>query len=146
MKQVNTIDSFRISVIGKIFQGILKHELESKGNSLSKANIEPFFILSLDFGENSIESCFTKFFTKRKIENESSTIYQRSYLEKLPDILIAHIKAFYYDKTMMKIVKINKEIQYGENLKIDQKYFTPSKQSIYKNTEFELISGKFIYY
>ena len=29
---------------------------------------------------------------------------------KIIDILIVHIKAFYYDKTMMKIVKINKNL------------------------------------
>jgi hypothetical protein len=141
MKQVNTVDSFQTSIIGKIFQGVLKHELESKGKSLSKSNIEPFFVLSLDFGENSIESCFKKFFTKRKIESDTDTIYQRSYIDKLPDIFIVHLKAFYYDKNLKKIVKINKEIEYGENLKIDEDYFSPSMKKIYKDIEYELISG-----
>ena len=68
MKQVNTISNFQISIIGQIFQGVLKHELESKGKSLSKCSIEPFFILSLDFEGNSIDECFSKFFSKRKIK------------------------------------------------------------------------------
>ncbi len=150
MKQVNNINSFKTSIIGKIFQGILKHELEQKGKSLSNANIEPFFILSLDFGEDSIESCFTKFFSKRKIETDKSTIFQRSYIEKLPEIFIVHLKAFYYDKNLGKILKINKTIDYGENLKISEDYFSPSVKSGYKGVEYELISGNlfinFYYY
>lgn len=145
MKQVNTVESFQTSIIGKLFQGILKHEIESKGKSLSKCNIEPFFVLSLDFGENSIESCFTKFFSKRRIDTNDSanTIFQRSYIEKLPNLFIVHLKAFYYDKNAKKIVKINKEIEYGENLKIPQEYFSPSMQSLYKGVEFELVSGNY---
>jgi ubiquitin C-terminal hydrolase len=142
MKQVNTLDSFKTSIIGRIFQGSLKHELESKGNSLSKCNIEPFFVLSLDFGENSIESCFDKFFKKRKIETDKDTIFQKSYLEKLPSLLIIHLKAFYFDKNTMRIVKINKEIEYGTTLKLKKEYFSPSMQSLYKNVEYELSSGK----
>jgi ubiquitin C-terminal hydrolase len=143
MKQVNTIESFKTSIIGRIFQGTLKHELESKGKSLSKCNIEPFFVLSLDLGENSIESCFEKFFSKRKIETDKDTIYQKSYLEKLPSVLIIHLKAFYFDKNIKKIVKINKEIEYGGTLKMDKAYFAPSVQSMYKNVEYELISGNY---
>jgi len=69
MVQVNKEEQFKTSIIGDIFQGILKHELESKGKSLSKCKIEPFFILSLDYGEDSIENCFEKYFTKKKNRN-----------------------------------------------------------------------------
>jgi ubiquitin C-terminal hydrolase len=146
MKQVNTVNSFQISIIGNIFQGILKHELESKGNSLSKCNIEPFFVLSLDFGEDSLISCFDKFFARRKIEHDIAPIFQKSYIEKLPKILIVHLKAFYFDRNTKRIVKINKEITYETNLKIDKNFVTPSKQNDYKNSEYELISGKIYFY
>ena len=142
MRQTNTVNSFQISIIGNIFQGILKHELESKGNSLSKCNIEPFFVISLDYGEESLLSCFDKFFARRKIEHDINPIYQKSYIEKLPKILIVHLKAFYYDKNTKSIVKINKEIKYGTVLKIDKKYVSPGMQNLYKNCEYELISGK----
>jgi ubiquitin C-terminal hydrolase len=142
MKQVNTEESFQTSIIGNIFQGILKHELGSKGNSLSKSIIEPFFVISLDFGENSIESCFEKYFSKRKIEHDINPIFQKSYIDKLPNVLIVHLKAFYYDKIAQKIVKINKEIKYDTELKIDKNYISPGMQNYYKNVEYELISGK----
>jgi ubiquitin C-terminal hydrolase len=145
MKQVNTVNSFQISIIGNIFQGILKHELESKGNSLSKCNIEPFFVLSLDFGEDSLISCFEKFFERRRIEHEIAPIFQKSYIEKLPKILIVHLKAFYFDKNTKRIVKINKEIKYDSKIKIDKKLVSPGMQNVYKNCEYELISGKVIF-
>lgn len=145
MKQVNTVDAFLTSIIGNLFQGVLKHELESKGQSLSKCTIEPFFVLSLDFGEYSIDSCFKQYFTKRKIENDTVTIYQKTYIEKLPKVLIVHLKAFYYDKTLMKIMKINKEIEYGTTLTLDKGYLSPSMQGYYKNLDYELISSIYLF-
>jgi ubiquitin C-terminal hydrolase len=143
MKQTNTADSFDTSIIGHIFQGILKHEIDSKGKSLSKCNIEPFFVLSLDFGENSIESCFKKFFQKRKIEGDSGgdIISQKSYIDKLPQVLIVHLKAFYYDKELKKIMKINKQIDYGTTLTISEDFLSPSKKKEFV-LDYELISGK----
>jgi len=142
MKQVNTVNSFKTSIIGQLFQGVLKHELEAKGNSLSKCTIEPFFVLSLDFGENSIDSCFTKFFSKRKIEatNSTNVFYQKSYIEKLPEVLIIHLKAFYFDKNTKKIVKITKEIDYSSTLKLNESFISPSMQSAYKKIHYELVS------
>ena len=141
MRQVNTVHSFQTSIIGNIFQGILKHELELKGNSISKSNIEPFFVLSLDFGEDTLISCFKKYFSRRKIEHDVAPIFQKSYIEKLPKILIVHLKAFYFDKNTKRIVKINKEIKYDTLLKIDKNFVSPSMQHAYKNCEYELISG-----
>jgi ubiquitin C-terminal hydrolase len=141
MKAVNKISSFQTSTIGKIFQGVLKHEIQSKGESLSKCNLEPFFILSLDFGENSIISCFNKFFAKRKIETDKTSLSQKSYLESLPEILIVHLKAFYFDKNTKQIVKINKNIDYSDDLNLTE-YLSPSMQNQFKTKKYELISGK----
>jgi ubiquitin C-terminal hydrolase len=144
MKQVNTEDEFNISVIGRIFQGVLKHELDMKGKSVSKCTIEPFFILSLDFGENSIESCFKKFFMKKKIEDQNYSISQKSYFEKMPQVLIVHLKAFYYDRELKQIIKINKKIDYDTTLNLDKSFLSPSKVNEY-GLEYELISG-ILYY
>jgi ubiquitin carboxyl-terminal hydrolase 10 len=143
MKQTNTESSFTMSVIGNIFQGILKHEIESKGKSLSKCSIEPFFVLSLDFGENSIESCFKKFFQKRRIESTNpddySDISQKTYIDKLPQVLIVHLKAFYYDRELKRIMKINKQIDYGTAISLSEDYLSPSKKKYY-SLEYELAS------
>jgi ubiquitin carboxyl-terminal hydrolase 10 len=138
MKQTNTENNFDISVIGNIFQGVLKHEIDSKGQSLSKCSIEPFFVLSLDFGENSIESCFKKFFQKKKIENTLDNISQKTYIDKLPQVLIVHLKAFYYDKELKKIMKINKHTDYSTSLVLNEDFLSPSKKSYY-TLEYELI-------
>lgn len=144
MKLGNTENSFDISSIGKIFQGVLKHDLETKGLSISKCLIEPFFVLSLDLAEGSLANCFDKFFSRKKVENISNpekSFHQRAFIEKLPKILIIHVKGFYYDKVAHKVVKINKELEYPFDLKIKKEYFSPSAFHHYKENEYELISS-----
>ena len=57
-------------------------------------------------------------------------------------LFIVHLKSFYYDKNLKQIVKINKEIEYGSNLKISEEFISPSMTGEYKSVEYELISGK----
>jgi len=145
MKLGNTENSFNISMIGKIFQGVLKHDLETKGLSISNCLIEPFFVLSLDLADVSLANCFEKFFSRKKVENISNneaSFHQRTFIEKLPRILIIHVKGFYYDKVEQKVVKINKELDYPFDLKIKKEYFSPSVNHQYKDNEYELISSK----
>lgn len=147
MKLENQENSFDISMIGKIFQGILKHDLETKGLSISKCLIEPFFVLSLDLADYSLDNCFEKFFSRKKVENisnPSASFHQRAFIEKLPKILIIHVKGFYYDKTSHKVVKITKELDYPLDLKIKKDYFSPSVIHQYKNNQYELISGIYL--
>jgi len=144
MKLANTENSFDISSIGKIFQGILKHDLETKGLSISKCLIEPFFVLSLDLAEFNLDNCFEKFFSRKKVENitnPSASFHQRAFIEKLPKILIIHVKGFYYDKNAHKVVKIMKELDYPFDLKIKKDYFSPSVYHLYKDNDYELISS-----
>lgn len=144
MKMENNIKSFDISIIGNIFQGILKHDLETKGLSTSKCLIEPFFVLSLDLADHSLNNCFEKFFSRKKVENisnPSASFYQRAYIEKLPKILIIHVKGFYYDKVAHKIIKITKELDYPFELNLKKDYFSPSVYNQCKDHKYELISS-----
>ncbi len=121
MKLVNKENLFDISSIGKIFEGRLKHDLETKGLSISKCLIEPFFVLSLDLAQGNLNNCFERFFSRKKVENisnPSASFHQRAFIEKLPRILILHVKGFYYDKKEHKVVKITKELDYEFDLKI----------------------------
>ena len=62
MKQVNTISNFKTSVLGTVFEGIIKQDIQEKGNSLSKCQIEPFFVLSLNLDGSSVDGdCHLKY-------------------------------------------------------------------------------------
>ncbi len=123
MRQVNSIKNFKTSILGKIFQGIIKQDVIQKGKSSSNCQIEPFFTLHLDNNAPSIDLMFQKFFQKRNIENtEKST---QSFIEKLPEIFIVNPKGFFYDKKNFKIVKIKENLIFEEKLTLSKNYFSP---------------------
>ena len=136
MKQTNSIKNFKTSILGEVFQGILKQDIIQKGNSKSNCQIEPFFTLHLDNEENSIENMFEKFFQKKYIV-DSGDKYIQSFLEKCPTIFIINAKGFYYDKKKQTIVKIKKELIFKEKLIIKKEYVSPYLRN--KNIEYELI-------
>ena len=136
MKQTNSIKNFKTSILGEVFQGILKQDIIQKGNSKSNCQIEPFFTLHLDNEEPSIENMFEKFFKKKSIE-DSGDKYIQSFLEKCPNIFIVNAKGFFYDKKNKMIVKIKKELIFGEKLIIKKDYMSPYLRN--NNIEYELI-------
>ena len=136
MKQTNSIKNFKSSILGDVFQGILKQDIIQKGNSKSNCQIEPFFTLHLDNEEPTIENMFEKFFKKKQIE-DSGDKYIQSFLEKCPNILIVNAKGFFYDKKNKTIVKIKKELIFGEKLILKKEYVSPHLRN--KNIEYELI-------
>ena len=136
MKQTNSIKNFHTSILGEVFQGIIKQDIIQKGKSTSNCQIEPFFTLHLDNDEPSIEAMFEKFF-KRKIIEGSGDKFIQSFLEKCPNIFIVNAKGFYYDKKNQMIVKIKKELIFGEKLTLKKDYVSPHLRN--KNIEYELI-------
>ena len=136
MKQTNSIKNFRTSILGEVFQGIIKQDIIQKGKSSSNCQIEPFFTLHLDNDEPTIESMFAKFFKKKDIEGSGDKCIQ-SFMEKCPNIFIVNAKGFYYDKKNQMIVKIKKELIFGEKLIIKKEYVSPHLRE--KNIEYELI-------
>ena len=136
MKQTNSIKNFKTSILGEVFQGILKQDIIQKGNSTSNCQIEPFFSLHLDNEEPTIEKMFEKFF-KKKIIEDSGDKYIQSFLEKCPNIFIVNAKGFFYDKKNQTIIKIKKELIFGAKLIINKDYVSPYLRN--KNIEYELI-------
>ena len=136
MKQTNSIKNFKTSILGEVFQGILKQDIIQKGNSTSNCQIEPFFSLHLDNEEPTIEKMFEKFFKKKTIE-DSGDKYIQSFLEKCPNIFIVNAKGFFYDKKNQTIIKIKKELIFGAKLIINKDYVSPYLRN--KNIEYELI-------
>ena len=136
MKQINSIKNFKTSILGEVFQGILKQDIIQKGSSVSNCQIEPFFTLHLDNEEHTIEDMFLKFFQKKLIV-DSGDKYIQSFLEKCPNIFIINAKGFYYDKKNKMIVKIKKELIFGEILILKKDFVSPYLRN--KNIEYELI-------
>ena len=134
--QTNSIKNFKTSILGEVFQGILKQDIIQKGNSTSNCQIEPFFSLHLDNEEPTIEKMFGKFFKKKTIE-DSGDKYIQSFLEKCPNIFIVNAKGFFYDKKNQTIIKIKKELIFGAKLIINKDYVSPYLRN--KNIEYELI-------
>ena len=136
MKQTNSIKNFHTSILGEVFQGIIKQDIIQKGKSSSNCQIEPFFTLHLDNDGKSIEEMFEKFFKKKIIEG-SGDKYIQSFIEKCPNIFIVNAKGFYYDKKYQTIIKIKKEFIFGEKLILKKDYVSPHLRN--KNIEYELI-------
>ena len=135
MKQTNSIKSFHTSILGEVFQGIIKQDIIQKGKSTSNCQIEPFFTLHLDNDEKSIEDMFEKFCKKKLIEGSDK--YIQTFIEKCPNIFIVNAKGFYYDKKYQTIVKIKRELIFGEKLILKKDYVSPHLRN--KNIEYELI-------
>ena len=135
MKQTNSIKNFHTSILGEVFQGIIKQDITQKGKSSSNCQIEPFFTLHLDNDEPSIENMFEKFFKRKGIEGSGDKFIQ-SFIEKCPNIFIVNAKGFYYDKKNQIIVKIKKELIFGEKLNLKKDYFSPHLRN--RNIEYEL--------
>ena len=135
MKQTNSLKNFNTSILGDIFQGIIKQDIIQKGKSSSNCQIEPFFTLHLDNNEQTIEAMFERFFKKKMIEGSDK--YIQSFIEKCPNIFIVNPKGFYYDKNSQTIVKIKKAIIFGEKLILNKNYVSPYLRN--KNIEYELI-------
>jgi len=79
---------------------------------------------------------FLKFFQKKLIV-DSGDKYIQSFLEKCPNIFIINAKGFYYDKKNKMIVKIKKELIFGEKLILKKDFVSPYLRN--KNIEYELI-------
>ena len=135
MKQINSIEHFEISELGKIFQGIIKQDISEKGKSISNCQIEPFFILGLNVESKTLNGMLDIFFSRKKIEDSEK--YTQTFIEKLPNILIIRVKGFYYDKKIFQIIKIRDPLIFDEVLDIKKSYFSPFLQN--ENFKYELI-------
>lgn len=135
MRQVNSLKNFKTSILGSIFQGIIKQDIIQKGKSSSNCQIEPFFTLHLDTDAPSIDSMFQKFFQKRNIEGAEKS--SQSFIEKLPEIFIVNPKGFFYDKKNLRIVKIKESLIFNEKLVLKKEYFSPHLRN--KDFCYELI-------
>ncbi|XP_071957610.1 ubiquitin carboxyl-terminal hydrolase 10-like [Antedon mediterranea] len=121
---------FDKSPISEIFGGQMRSILHQSG-SRESATLQPFFTLQLDIQSNNIwnvedalehmvskETLHGYTCSKTKAEVEAS---RRITLEKLPPVLILHLKRFIYDKSggcqkMMKRIDYSVDLELGKDL------------------------------
>jgi hypothetical protein len=157
MKLGNNLKEFKLTLVGDTFQGILKIETETKGQSVSNSLLEPFFVLSLDLPQNKaqydeINSLFKLFFSRRDVETgnciniltKATKLVQRSYLERPPSVLIVHLKTFLFDQTTFAVTKTTRLLIYEESVTLNKEYLSPGIKSIYGDVKYELFSSNYI--
>lgn len=113
------------TLITKLFGGVVRSSVQHAGAKES-ASLQPFFTIQLDIqAENiwNIKDAFENYFTKENLEGFTSSktnseveASHKTSLEKLPRILILHLKYFIYDKTggcqkTHKAIEITRELE-----------------------------------
>jgi len=153
LRKTSTSETF----ITRLFGGVLRSSVHHEGAKES-AMLQPFFTLQLDIqAENiwNIKDAFENYFTKESIEgftsSKTNSKVEASYktsLEKLPQVLILHLKYFVYDKTggcqkTHKHVEISRELEIPKDvLSNNLKGRVPSNQRTYELFAVEFHLGK----
>ena len=137
MKLMNKSNEFPISIIKTFFGGTLKHETTRQGVSLSESRIDPFYAITIDSKESSLEGNIDIYFSKKTVDKG---LYQKSYIENLPEIFIIQLKSYYYDKNTKTVNKDYKKVTYNDSLSIKESWISPSQANFLKNKKYELTS------
>ena len=131
VKSNNSLKSFESSLFSSKFQGVLKNEIIGVSKANVKISIEPFFVLSLSLTKNmcSLGDLLDNHFEEKKVNNDSkaaNTIKAtKYYFEKLPEMLVIQVKAFYYDKDKQVVVKKEGEVSCENKLTIEDSFMSP---------------------
>lgn len=112
--------------ISDIFGGLLCSRIHKTGDETT-VNIQPFLTLQLNIEKaNNIAEALEGLTTKNKLEGLTSSktketveAWQQVMIEKLPVVLVLHLKCF--DYSMNGCTKIMKTIEFPINLQIDSK-------------------------
>lgn len=110
------------SPISRIFGGVLRSVVRSKGAKADSVSLEPFNLLALDISDSSVTSVRSALQACCRSEaiNEGQT--RRIEFKVLPHVLVLSLKRFTY--TNGKAQKIKKAIQYGDKLTFDRSWLT----------------------
>jgi ubiquitin carboxyl-terminal hydrolase 10 len=132
------------SPITRIFTGNLRSILRKPGHKDS-ITLEPYRPLQLDIQDRHVRSVTDalKHITATEtitpdFDDTGRAMTRRSFIEKLPPILILHLKRFVYDKNGTK--KVWKKIAYPLNLEIPLEVLSPTQRSE-SPTQFQLFGG-----
>ncbi|XP_020281748.1 ubiquitin carboxyl-terminal hydrolase 10 isoform X2 [Pseudomyrmex gracilis] len=126
---------FEKTPLSDIFRGQLRSRVSRAGEQPTD-NVQPFFTLQLDVQKaDSVRSAFEILVGKDQLEGMTSSktrqqieAWKQVTLEKLPAVLILHLKWFVYnnDNYANGCSKILKGMEFPVDLKIDNKFLSPN--------------------
>ena len=121
------------SVVVDYFQGQFKSTIRCQTCSHQSSQCEPFFELSLPLpacaGRTEIEACLKEFEKSERLTGNESfhcsncdckqDAVKTITISKLPQILVIHLKRFYYSQGDVAC-KLTKKVEFGSNLEITE--------------------------
>ncbi|XP_055324192.1 putative mediator of RNA polymerase II transcription subunit 26 isoform X3 [Sitodiplosis mosellana] len=131
--------------LSEIFRGELRSRLQREGDHPSTDVMQPFFTLQLNIEKaNSVKEALENFVNKDQLEgvtctktNQEVNAWQQMTLEKLPIVLILHLKWFDYKGDVC--TKILKTVDFPIELKLDPKILS-SKKYTAKQRQYRLFA------
>jgi len=109
-------------LIRDIFGGLLRTEFHVEGSKKVSVTYEPFFVLNLEITKcEDLQSCLYSFFTEKRIEDykhegRKVKAYYQQQVDKLPNILVLHLKRFIYKD---RPIKMKEDIYFPQVLTIE---------------------------
>lgn len=109
----------------EIFGGRIRTELHVQGSKSVSVTFEPFFILHLEITKcEDLENCLYQFFLEKKLNDYKvdgvlTYAYYKQHLDKLPKILIIHLKRFIYRE---RPIKMKEDIYFPNVLNIEDQF------------------------
>jgi ubiquitin carboxyl-terminal hydrolase 10 len=121
------------SPIARIFGGVMRSIVRSRGAKADSASLEPFNHLLLDISLHDVSSVWTALEVHCGPESVNEGVAtRRLQFESLPRVLILNLKRFAYHldrRGMGRAQKIKKPISFGEKLVLDRKWLTDGLES-----------------
>ncbi|XP_037554626.1 ubiquitin carboxyl-terminal hydrolase 10-like [Dermacentor silvarum] len=133
--QVTRSAEYSKSPLMDIFGGEMRSSVTADGET--SASLQPFFTLQLDIqdGVKNVEEALLHLAAEEKVQNYHSSksnkevdALRRTTLEKLPLVLILHLKRFVYDKNG-GCKKLMNAIQIPHQLQLDRRLVSSSERS-----------------
>lgn len=134
-KNTTRSTTFQSSPVTDIFSGLVISKLTHPNGKIS-STLDPFSTLQLSCSTNSITESLlllnqidllTDYVSSGKIIH----VKKQVFLEKLPQVLVLHLKRFVYDTQENTTNKINKFISYDIQLKIPNEILSINQDNIY---------------
>ncbi|XP_055701513.1 uncharacterized protein LOC129800846 isoform X2 [Phlebotomus papatasi] len=141
---VTRTTDFGRTPISDIFGGQLRSRVQREGDHSTDV-IQPFFTLQLDIEKaESVKEALEILVVKDQLEgvtcsktNQEVAAWQQVTLEKLPVVLILHLK--WFDFKMDSCTKILKTVEFPIELRIDTKILS-SKKCVAKQRQYKLFA------
>ncbi|XP_064467377.1 ubiquitin carboxyl-terminal hydrolase 10-like [Ornithodoros turicata] len=134
------------SPVREIFGGVMRSCVTADGES--SASLQPFFTLQLDIQDRfasvedalahlAAEECVQDYWSAKS--NQEMEAQRRTTLEKLPQVLILHLKRFVYDKNG-GCKKLMNSISIPQKLDLDRRLLSKERTTNAKRRSYQLFA------